>query len=108
MSPLEARRLVGHDDRIAQPQPSPTQRSHAVGRLVLAMVIGGLVLTMCASPRAAEPDRIWTVVDATTGKPWTSAKGNQATATNPTACDLALVEASTRAPAGTRLRCSKK
>lgn len=106
MSPLEARRLVGKPDEIEQ--PCPTRRSNIVARLALGMVILGLGLTMCASPRAAEPERIWTVVDAATGRPWTSPKGNQATATNSTACDLALVEASTRAPAGTRLRCSKK
>jgi len=41
---------------------NPTRRSHIVSRTVLAIVILGLGLTMCASPRAAERSfEIWAV-----------------------------------------------
>lgn len=44
--------------------PGPTRRSQLVARGVLAAVIGGLVLCMCAAPKAAEtgggrPYEIW-------------------------------------------------
>ena len=61
LSPVEARRLVGHDDRTDQnrkssdlPVDGPSRRSAIVARTALAMVIVGLGLTMCASPRAAD------------------------------------------------------
>jgi hypothetical protein len=85
----------------------PTRTSQIVGRTVLAIVILGLGLTMCASPRAAEPERVWTVVNTATGQPVVSPRGHRATATNETACILATVEAASFLPAGTRLACRK-
>lgn len=86
----------------------PTRRSQIVSRTVVAIVVLGLALTMCASPKAAEtPERIWLLWNATTNAPWTSPKGHTATATNETACLLATVDAARFTPAGTRLACRK-
>lgn len=107
LSPLEARRLVGKPDEIEQ--PCPTRRSNIVARTALGMVVLGLALTMCASPRAAELpiERTWLVWNLSTGTAWTSPRGLVATATNETACSLAMVEATQHSPAGTRLACRK-
>lgn len=87
----------------------PTRTSQIVSRTVLAIVVLGLGLTMCASPRAAElpTERRWVVWNITADRPWTSPKGLPADATNETACLLATVDAARFTPAGTRLACRK-
>lgn len=111
MSPQEAHRLVGHDLSATEPQPCPTRRSRVVARVVLFVVILGACVGFCGAryARAAEvqPERVWVVVNLTTGTPYRSPRGYPATATNPTACDLAMSEAVRFVPAGTRLACRK-
>jgi hypothetical protein len=87
----------------------PSRTSQIVGRTVLAMVIGGLALTMCASPRAAEttPPIAWVLWDETRNVAWLSPKGHEARTTTATACAIATVEAAKYSPAGTRLACRR-
>lgn len=108
MSPQEARRLFGHVDKIEQEQDLH-RRQRRVGWSILAFVAIALLVGMCAASasKAAEPDRQWTVVDASTGRPVVSPKGYTATATNQTACQLATVEAVRWVPSGTRLACKR-
>lgn len=107
LSPIEARRLVGQQDRVEHTGPS--QRAHAISRAILLFVVFAAVIGLCGAwaARAAEPERVWVVVNVATGAPWTSPKGHQATATNETACLLATVDAARFTPAGTRLACRK-
>jgi hypothetical protein len=87
----------------------PTRRSQIVARTALAMVILGVGLTMCASPRAADLqiERVWVLWDETRNAAWISPKGRQSASTTATACALATVEAAQHSPAGTRLACRK-
>jgi hypothetical protein len=87
----------------------PTRTSQIVGRSVLAMVILGLGLTMCASPRAAEvtPPIAWVLWDETRNTAWTSPKGHEARTTTATACAIATVEAAKYVASGTKLACRK-
>lgn len=111
MSPQEAHRRVGHEIPAfdPEPQPCPTRRSLMVARAVLAIVILGAVVGMCAAARAADviPVRVWVLYDETANRPWVSPKGNEARTSTATACALATVEAARYSPAGTRLACRK-
>lgn len=55
LSPIEARRLVGQQDRIEQPCPS--RRAERISRSILMFVVFALVLTMCGAWAARAADR---------------------------------------------------
>lgn len=87
----------------------PSRRAQAVARAVLAMVIIGAVVGMCAAANATDTNtpRIWILWDETANAAWLSPKGHTATSTTATACALATVEAARYLPAGTRLACRR-
>jgi len=77
---------------------------------LLAGIMVGIGLTCIAwSAFGAEQptERTWVVWLVDADKPWTSAKGYQATATVEEACRLAMHEVTGAVPTGTRLKCRK-
>jgi hypothetical protein len=93
--------------------PSGVETAHEikptpVWRIVAAFVLAALLVVIAISvARASEPPRTWQVWNETTNRPWLSKKGEPATATGPTACNLSLWEVAKAAQDGTRLSCRR-
>ncbi len=85
--------------------PKPIRWPFAVTAIGAALFCLGY---LAGSAKAAEidPPRTWQVFDVGANRPWVSGKtGLPATATGPTACNLALHEVAIASPKGTRLAC---
>lgn len=85
----------------------PVKRSRVLVRTVVgALVIIGTI-AIVRGVWGAEPPRTWQVWNETANKPWLSKKGEPATATGPTACNLSLWEVAKATQDGTRLSCRR-
>ncbi len=71
------------------------------------LILAGAICLGYGIGRASASERPWIVWSLDADAPWTSPRGHQATATGPTACSLALHEASQVSPKGARLACRK-
>jgi hypothetical protein len=76
-------------------------------KVVVVVLAAALVVIAISVARASEPPRTWQVWNETTNRPWLSKKGEPATATGPTACNLSLWEVAKAAQDGTRLSCRR-
>lgn len=91
-----------------QLSPPVEYRPTPVWRIVAAFVLAAALVVIAISvARAAEPPRTWQVWNETANKPWLSKKGEPATATGPTACNLSLWEVAKATQDGTRLSCRR-
>lgn len=89
------------------PKPVELPRPIPVWRIVGAFVLAAGLVVIAISVARAEPPRTWVVWNETTDRPWLSKKGEPATATGPTACNLSLWEVAKAAQDGTRLSCRR-
>jgi hypothetical protein len=106
---LRAAMRVSTDPRWVKQQLSPVElpRPIPAWRIVAAFILAALLVVIVISVARAEPPRLWVVWNETTDQPWLSKKGEPATATGPTACNLSLWEVAKAAQDGTRLSCRR-
>jgi hypothetical protein len=79
-----------------------------IAPMLFAAGVACLAFAAVSKPaRGAERTPVWTVWNETTDRPWITAKGNMATNSSPTACSLAIVEATRDLPSGTRISCRR-
>ena len=107
---LRAAMRVSTDPRWVKQQLAPPvelRRPIPAWRIVAAFVLAAGLVVIAFSVARAEPPRTWQVWNETDNRPWLSKKGEPATATGPTACNLSLWEVAKAAQDGTRLSCRR-